>query len=178
MFSLSLSNVGEDLGEGVAPDRGGVDQHRPPGELRLLQNLQNLQCVVQPPAGPQKVQDVALDDEYVHATLQVKVPVLSQGRRPGAQPGEEKEEGTGRAGPWRRAGTGRGGRRLSEANRVQSSGRLGVFGRTQAVVVCSREGSVIISYAAADCPGDEPPFAGSSSSSSSPEEAGTGDEPA
>lgn len=30
MFFLSLSNVGEYLGESVATDGGGMDQHRPP----------------------------------------------------------------------------------------------------------------------------------------------------
>lgn len=95
MLFPPLSYVGERLGESVAADGGGVDQHRPPRELRLLQNLQDLQPVVEPPSRPQEVQGVALDQEDVHSAVQIKVPVLGHRGRPGAEPGEEKEKRTG-----------------------------------------------------------------------------------
>lgn len=99
---LFLSNVGERLGEREATDGGGMDQHRPPWELRLLQNLQNLQPVVEPPLGPQKVHYIAPDHKDVHAAVQVKVPVLGHGPWLGAEPGEEKKKGTGSGGTIRR----------------------------------------------------------------------------
>lgn len=97
MLFSSLSDVHEDLGEGVASDGGGVDQHSPPREPRLLQKFQELQPVAEPPAGPEKVHDAALDDEDIHAALQVKVPVLGDGSRLGAKPGEEQKK---RARSW------------------------------------------------------------------------------
>lgn len=87
------SGVGEGLGESEAADGGGVDHHGPPGEPRPLQDLQHLQAVVEPPPRPQEVHDVALDQEDVHAAVQVEVPVLAHRRPPGAEPGEEEQEG-------------------------------------------------------------------------------------
>lgn len=95
MFFPSLSHVGEDLGEGVASDGGGVDQHRPPRELRLLQKIQDLQPVAESPSRPQEVHYATLDDKDIHATGQVKVPVLGNGSRLGAKPGEEQKKRTG-----------------------------------------------------------------------------------
>lgn len=85
--------VGQDLGESVAADGGGVHQQRPPGELRLLQHPQNLQAVIQPPARPQEMHDATLHHQHVHA-VQVEVAVLGHGPRLGPEPGEEEEEGT------------------------------------------------------------------------------------
>lgn len=89
-----MSDMGEYLSESVATDGGGVDQHRPPRELRLLQNLQNLQPVVEPPSRPQEVHYVAPDHEDVHAAVQVKVPVLGHRPRLCTEVGEEKKKRT------------------------------------------------------------------------------------
>lgn len=95
MFFPSLSDVGEDLGEGVASNGGSMDQDSPPRELRLLQKFQDLQPIAEPPSRPQEVRYAALDDKDIHATIQVKVPVLGNGSRLGTKPGEEQKKRTG-----------------------------------------------------------------------------------
>ena len=87
--------MGEDLGEGVASDGGGVDQHSPLRELRFLQEFQDLQPIAEPPSWPQEVHYAALDDKDIYATVEVKVPVLGNRSRLGAKPGEEQKKRTG-----------------------------------------------------------------------------------
>lgn len=94
VLPLTVGDVGQDLGESVAADGGGVNQQRPAGEVGLLQHLQHLPAVFQPPARPQEVHDAALHHQHVH-TVQVEVAVLGHGPRLGPEPGEEEEEGTG-----------------------------------------------------------------------------------
>ena len=72
-----------------------MDQHLPPRELRLLQNPQHLQSVVEAPARPQEVHDTALHHQDVDAAGQVKVPVLGNRHRPGTEPREEEKKRTG-----------------------------------------------------------------------------------
>lgn len=98
-----FSNVTEHLGESVAPDGAGMDQYVSATEWRLFQNIQNLQTVAEPPARPQEVCYSALDQEHIHATVEVQVPVFGHGSWLGAEPGEENKEWTGaggRVGRW------------------------------------------------------------------------------
>lgn len=94
MFFWFLDNVGEDLSESVATDGRSMNQHHPPCEGRVLQNFQNLQSILEPPSRPQEVHHTALNQEDIHATVQIKVPVLSHSPWLGTKPGEEKQKWT------------------------------------------------------------------------------------
>lgn len=86
------SNVGENLGESVATNGGGMDQHVPSRERGFFQNIQNLQPITEAPSRPQEVHHTALNQEDIHATFQVEVTILSNSHWLSAEPREEDEK--------------------------------------------------------------------------------------